>query len=257
MTKITAQAYIHGGDYDCSELIRMCFRAVDILPYGSYMWTGNEIALLKQYGFVERSLSNPKRGDVLWRDGHTEMYLGNGIQGGARISETGGINGTKGDQTGKEITSSIYRSSDWTKLLRYEGIIETYGGIPVPEAAAQVMEHVINHSAHGYSQPNRAGDGTIEEITLVWDSDLKDDFVFIKLNTPLEFAFNQTVKIRTSPNTKDDSNLRNVKWNSGETVVFDAIAFGSGYMWGSYIGASTGLRLYSAIGPCSYGTPLV
>ena len=34
------------------------------------------------------------------------------------------------------------------------------------EIAAQVMEHYCNHDALGYSQPNRAGDGTIETITL-------------------------------------------------------------------------------------------
>lgn len=39
-----------------------------------------------------------------------------------------------------------------------------------PERAAQVMEHLCSHSAHGYSQPNRAGVGTggavSERITL-------------------------------------------------------------------------------------------
>ena len=39
-----------------------------------------------------------------------------------------------------------------------------------PDAAAQLMEHLCSHSAHGYSQPNRAGIGTggaaSERITL-------------------------------------------------------------------------------------------
>lgn len=34
------------------------------------------------------------------------------------------------------------------------------------DAAAEVMEHLIEHEAHGYSQPNRLGDGTTETLTL-------------------------------------------------------------------------------------------
>lgn len=33
-------------------------------------------------------------------------------------------------------------------------------------AAAEVMEHLVTHEAHGYSQPNRLGDGTTETLTL-------------------------------------------------------------------------------------------
>lgn len=36
----------------------------------------------------------------------------------------------------------------------------------VAEAAAEVMRHLVTHSAHGYSQPNRAGDGTRETISI-------------------------------------------------------------------------------------------
>jgi hypothetical protein len=73
----------------------MCYRAVGVLPYGSYMFTGNEVELLTANGFAIRSLSSPQMGDVLWREGHTEIYLGNGMQGGARISEHGTISGAQ------------------------------------------------------------------------------------------------------------------------------------------------------------------
>lgn len=164
-----ATVYIHGGDYDCSELVRMCYRAVGVLPYGSYMWTGNEIELLTENGFVRRSLSSPQTGDVLWREGHTEIYLGNGMQGGARHGDyAGGLDGRKGDQDGTEVTRSKYRASDWTVLLRYEGPV-TVDGIPAAIGAAQVADHIIDHNAHGYSQPNRKGDGTLEAVTISYD----------------------------------------------------------------------------------------
>ena len=245
----TATVYIHGGDYDCSELVRMCYRAVDVLPYASYMWTGNEVQLLKEHGFRERSLDSPKMGDVLWRSGHTEIYLGNGMQGGARIDEVGGITGPrKGDQTGNEVARSAYRPGSWSKLLRYEGDI-TVDGIPAAIAAALVADHIIDHNAHGYSQPNRSGDDTIEAVKIKWDGGkvkwhaLKDTF---------DFTFTQTTKVRTSPEIRTD-NLMSAQWSKGDTATFDGIAFGDGYVWGTYIGPKTKKRLYSAMGTHELG----
>ena len=34
----------------------------------------------------------------------------------------------------------------------------------VSEAASWIMWHLVTHAAHGYSQPNRMGDGTKETI---------------------------------------------------------------------------------------------
>ena len=100
---------IHGGDYDCSELMRMCYAAVGVLPYDSYMWTGNEDDLLTSNGFIRIDPEDAQRGDILLRSGHTEMCLGD-LQGGARIDEVGGITGpSQGDQTGWEITSSEFQ----------------------------------------------------------------------------------------------------------------------------------------------------
>ena len=236
-----ATVYIHGGDYDCSELVRMCYRAVDVLPYGSYCWTGNEVSLLKSHGFKERSLSSPQMGDVLWRSGHTEIYLGDGMEGGARVSETGGINGRKGDQTGKEITRSAYDRGHWSKLLRYEGG-KTIGGIPCAIAAALVADHIIDHSAHGYSQPNRAGDGTLEAVTIEWG----------------EKAASQTVKAGTYECVVDRLNVRDkpttagsavkAQYVKGEKVVLTSYAkVADGCVWGRYKGATSGQWRYAAV----------
>jgi len=136
------------------------------------MWTGNERELLKECGYVQVNFRNLKRGDILWKTGHTEMYLGNGLQGGARIDENGGTHGyTQGDQTGNEIGRSAFDQSywNWESAWRYFGT-RTVGGIPVEEAMAQVMDHLIDHNAHGYSQDNRDGGGT-ERITLSWEGE--------------------------------------------------------------------------------------
>lgn len=163
---------IAGLDRDCSSAILTCLSACGLIPASTHMWTGNERGLLKECGYVQVNLRNLKRGDILWKTGHTEMYLGNGLQGGARIDENGGTHGyTAGDQTGNEIGRSAFDQSywNWESAWRYFGT-RTVGGIPVEEATAQVMDHLIDHNAHGYSQDNRDGSGT-ERITLSWEGE--------------------------------------------------------------------------------------
>lgn len=163
---------IAGLDRDCSSAIITCLSACGLIPASTHMWTGNERELLKECGYVQVNLRNLKRGDILWKTGHTEMYLGNGLQGGARIDENGGTHGyTPGDQTGNEIGRSPFDQSywNWESAWRYFGT-RTVGGIPVEEATAQVMDHLIDHNVHGYSQDNRDGGGT-ERITLSWEGE--------------------------------------------------------------------------------------
>lgn len=172
MGRIKVEVQIAGRDRDCSSAVLTCLSAVGLVPATTYMWTGNERSILKECGYVQVNLSGLRRGDILWKTGHTEMYLGNGLQGGARIDENGGTHGyTTGDQTGNEIGRSAFDQSywKWESAWRYFGT-RTVGGIPVEEATAQVMDHLIDHNAHGYSQDNRDGSGT-ERITLSWEGE--------------------------------------------------------------------------------------
>ena len=255
MAEKVATVYIHGGDYDCSEAVRMCYRAVGVLPYGSYMWTGNEVELLEEHDFIEVGLFEKLPGDVLWKPGHTEMYLGDGMQGGARIAENGGTTGKKGDQTGNEICRSKFDQSywKWQKCLRYVGGV-TVNGIPANVAAVQVMNHLIDHSAHGYSQPNRGGDGTVEAVTIKWNDGTTARFT--KVEKPITYEFSDRVRVRTAPTTQGDT-FQGVWWEEGWTATFDGITFGDGFIWGTYVGATTGKRLYAAIGTVTHGTPSI
>ena len=170
MPKITVE--IPGLDRDCSSSMGTVLIGTGLLPRGTYIWTGNERSILKQCGYVQVNLSKLKRGDILWKQGHTEMYLGNGLQGGARIDESGGVHGYRsGDQTGREIARSAFDQGywKWESAWRYFGN-RTCGGIPIAEASAQIMDHLIDHNAHGYSQDNREGSG-VERITLSWEGE--------------------------------------------------------------------------------------
>ncbi len=115
-------AKIHGGDYDCSEADRMCYAAAGILPWGywdSYIWTGNEEAVLKKYGFVDTDLDSVVRGDALWREGHTAIYLGGGKIGEAYWGDNGANNNVQGDQSGYEVRIAAYDPDEWTKAWTY------------------------------------------------------------------------------------------------------------------------------------------
>jgi len=107
-----------GGDRDCSRLVQTCYVVVGALPKGLLVWTGNERETLLSNGFVQVPLDGLQRGDVLLRDGHTELFMGDGIEAGARRSETHGIDGRTGDQDGGEITRSAFVRSHWTSAYR-------------------------------------------------------------------------------------------------------------------------------------------
>ena len=160
---------IAGGDRDCSSAVCTCGEAAGVIPPATYMWTGNERGILAGAGFARVDKRAAGRGDVAWRVGHTEIVLGRGMVGGARIDEVGGTHGpAPGDQTGREFAMGPWDPGAWDECWRYVGPA-TVAGIPVNEVMAQVMEHMIAHDeSHGYSQDHRDGDGTRETVWIAW-----------------------------------------------------------------------------------------
>ena len=113
-----------GSDFDCSSLVIYSWRQAGVPLTCTY--TGNMLSDMTAKGFRYvtdqvnlRTGAGMKRGDVLWRDGHTAMYCGNGLEVEAASSETGGIFGEPGDQTGYEILIQEY-VPNWSVVLRYE-----------------------------------------------------------------------------------------------------------------------------------------
>lgn len=131
-----------GGDKDCSEAIRACLAGLGLVAFGyweSYMWTGNEDEVLRGAGFTEVPLSQAGEGDVLWMPGHTEMCVAVGgklMDAGFRRSETGGIDGEPGDQTGAESMYSAHPAYAWERCYRYAG--------PEREGAGKIVDGTEN-----------------------------------------------------------------------------------------------------------------
>lgn len=117
-----SQAHRNGPDYDCSSLVITAYKRAGA-NVGNASYTGNMKAEMTKKDFVWipwsqiGNTSKLKRGDILWKNGHTEMYIGNNKNVGAH-QDYG--NPQTGDQNGKEISVTNYYSG-WTGVLRYKG----------------------------------------------------------------------------------------------------------------------------------------
>ena len=102
-------------DLDCSSLIFWGLVAsggwtreeLGGTPFSTYTMTD----ILTRNGFTkvgwDGNASSLTRGDILWSNSHTEMYIGNNQTVGAHIAETGDVTGKSGDQTGNEVSVSL------------------------------------------------------------------------------------------------------------------------------------------------------
>ena len=61
--------------FDCSGLITYCLKEMGVMPSTAGRLTTH--TMRKKEYFEEVSLDNIKRGDLVWRDGHVAIYLGN------------------------------------------------------------------------------------------------------------------------------------------------------------------------------------
>lgn len=108
-----------GPDYDCGSMISQTLWNIGVLPLDVIYEPNDGIQwILSAYGFdiIPYSYENLQPGDVLYRYGHTEMYVGNGLMVGAH-SDYGYTQ--SGDQTGEEISIKGL-AGDWEYIFRYK-----------------------------------------------------------------------------------------------------------------------------------------
>lgn len=121
------QLHRQGPDYDCSSLVCNAYQIAGCpIRENGGTYTGNMRKAFEACGFKSIKYQKGmalKRGDVLLNEKHhTLLYLGDGNIVQASCSETGGITGKTGDQTGREIaTGKFYEySKGWDYVLRLE-----------------------------------------------------------------------------------------------------------------------------------------
>ena len=145
------------GDRDCSSAVCEAWELALVgSPYDGlitrYNWTGGMREMFVGSGLFswQSVTANAARGDIyLDEENHTAMSLGGGKIGHFTGSETGGIDGEPGDQTGRESRIQDYYRGSWDGVLHYNGkadvgsaSIPTGSGAPsgdVSELAARVI----------------------------------------------------------------------------------------------------------------------
>lgn len=111
------------GDRDCSSAAIECYAALGV-DCGGATYTGNMRRCMTGTGNFTwiADLSQRQRGDILLNETHhAAVFLGNGKLGQFSISETGGVTGRRGDQTGYESNIKGYYNYPWNGILRYTG----------------------------------------------------------------------------------------------------------------------------------------
>lgn len=174
-----SQANRNGNpDYDCSSLVYYAVTqgaGIQLsinYPFSTY----NEREVLQAAGFTGNAwdgndTSVLKRGDIVWQDGHTEIYSGNGKFTGAHINEKNGTGrppdpeSTPGDQTGYEISTENVIPPKMTYYLRSPGKSTSDSGTVSggasdktdfkSENAKQIFEYLTNEM--GFSGAGAAG----------------------------------------------------------------------------------------------------
>ena len=92
-------------DLDCSRFVQLYIQHCGSPITSGLVWTGNMAATLPPAGWAwVPGVGGLRRGDVLWKVGHTAIFRGDGARLEAWIDESGRVTGaTPGDQTGQEV----------------------------------------------------------------------------------------------------------------------------------------------------------
>ena len=117
------------GNRDCSSAVCEAWElSLAGSPYDGlitrYNWTGGMREMFVGSGLFswQSVTANAARGDIyLDEENHTAMSLGGGKIGHFTGSETGGIDGEPGDQTGRESSIQDYYCGSWDGVLHYNG----------------------------------------------------------------------------------------------------------------------------------------
>lgn len=110
-------------DVDCSSFVYYSLinaGGFTTVQLGAYPFTTADMGgILQRNGFRQfpfTSVSDLKEGDILWRIGHTEIYVGNGQNAGAHSN----YDGQQGDSSGKEVNVKD-TGTHWQYVYRLGG----------------------------------------------------------------------------------------------------------------------------------------
>ena len=144
-------------DYDCSSLVCRTLRNAGFAMPSYNFSTRSMGQWLQMHGWTwHAGLSGIRRGDVLWKKGHTAWAVSETRLCEAYMSETHGIHGKTGDQTGWEIRTDVPISYTtwagywrWTPPAEMEDEVNPQDMERIAElAAAKVWEHTSGRETY-------------------------------------------------------------------------------------------------------------
>lgn len=173
--------YVKQGDRDCSSAVIEAYTAAGI-NCGGATYTGNmRSCMVKSGNFLWHPMKEgytAKPGDCYLKDGaHTAMCTSTvpDLLAEFSISETGGIDGKTGDQTGKESSEHAYYNYPW------DGILECINKETINGAAAGTPEKVTDNVPMPKYRVFTTEDGYLEYLTGLRCSDgCGDDFAGVR-----------------------------------------------------------------------------
>lgn len=112
-----------GKDFDCSSLVCRSLKAAGFnAPYPSFSTRSMGSWLESNNWEWHNGVSGVRRGDIMWKTGHTAWASSGSTITEACIDENGNITGGKvGDQTGNEIRITNMNRYNWKGYWRYKG----------------------------------------------------------------------------------------------------------------------------------------
>ena len=161
------------GDRDCSSAVCEAWElALAGTQYDGlitrYNWTGGMREMFVGSGLFswQAVTADAQRGDIyLDEENHTAMALGGGKIGHFTGSETGGIDGAPGDQTGRESRIQDYYRGSWDGVLHYNGKAdgtaapgESGSGAPSGDASELAARVIAGDFGNGDARRAALGD---------------------------------------------------------------------------------------------------
>ena len=145
-----------GIDYDCSSLVCRTLRDAGFAMPSYNFSTRSMGQWLQTHGWSwHAGLAGVRRGDVLWKTGHTAFATSASGCVEALMSETRGIHGRSGDQTGWEIRTAPIGYTNWAGYWRFNQPAEEEDEVTEAEmqriaelAAAKVWEYTSGRETY-------------------------------------------------------------------------------------------------------------
>lgn len=160
-----SQVHRNGPDYDCSSFVGTALSNAGF-AVSMYSTTRNLEAQLVKAGF--KKCSRPwKRGDIHLAAGHHVTMSTDATHiVHASQSETGGIDGKTGDQTGKEICVRQYYDLPYSNLVHYRYVVNEEPQKTMPESACSFNRKIAGayHTNDRYNL--RVGAGMDKRVIL-------------------------------------------------------------------------------------------